>query len=102
MSEAVVVRYETRADAAAENQRLVQRVFRELNETTPPGLRYAAFRLADGVSFLHVVLVDGDDNPLARSAAFADFQRGAGDRMVNPPGRTDAEVVGSYRFFDQF
>jgi len=32
MSETVVVRYETRADAAVENQRLVQRVFLELEQ----------------------------------------------------------------------
>jgi hypothetical protein len=99
MSETVVVRYETRADAAAENQRLVERVFRELNEAAPPGLRYAAFRLADGVSFVHVALVGTDDNPLSRSAAFAEFQRGAADRMTGPPILTDATVVGSYRLF---
>jgi hypothetical protein len=102
MSEMVVVRYETRVDAAAENQRLVERVFLELNETAPPGLRYAAFRLADRVSFLHVVLREGEHNPLTQSAAFADFQRGLADRMVGPPVRTDAVPVGSYRFFDQF
>lgn len=99
MSETVVVRYETRVEAAAENQRLVERVFLELNEVAPAGLRYATFRLADGVSFVHVALVEGDDNPLSRSAAFAEFQRGAGDRMVGPPVRADAAVIGSYRFF---
>jgi hypothetical protein len=54
------------------------------------------------VSFLHLVLVGGEHNPLSRSAAFADFQRGAADRMVGPPVQTDALLVGSYRFFDQF
>jgi len=99
MSETVVVRYETRADAAVENQRLVQRVFLELEQAAPEGLRYAAFRLADGVSFVHVALIEGDDNPLARSAAFAEFQREAGERMIGPLIRADAAVVGSYRFF---
>lgn len=98
----VLVRYETRADAAAENQRLVERVFLELNETAPPGLRYAAFRLADGVSFLHVVLAEGTTTPLTRSTAFADFQRGLADRTVGPPVRTDATLVGSYGFINQF
>ena len=99
MSETVVVRYETRADAAVENQRLVQRVFLELEQAAPEGLRYAVFRLADGVSFVHVALIEGDDNPLARSAAFAEFQREAGERMIGPLIRADAAVVGSYRFF---
>jgi hypothetical protein len=99
MSETVVVRYETRAAAAAENQRLVERVFLELNEAGPPGLRYAAFRLGDGVSFVHVAVVEGDDDPLSRSTAFAEFQRRAGDRMVGRPVLQDAVLVGSYRFF---
>jgi hypothetical protein len=99
MSETVVVRYETRAGAAAENQRLVERVFLELAEAAPPGLRYAAFLLADGVSFVHVVVVEGDDNPLSRLAAFQEFQRGAADRMAGPPVSAGATVVGSYRFF---
>lgn len=99
MSGTFLVRYETHADAAAENQRLVEQVFRELNESAPPGLRYAAFRLADGVSFAHVALLETDDNPLSRSAAFAEFQRGAADRMVGPPVFTDATVIGSYLLF---
>ncbi|TQS21598.1 hypothetical protein [Microbispora sp. KK1-11] len=99
MSETVVVRYETRADAAAENQRLVERVFRELNETAPEGLRYAAFRLADGVGFVHVALIEGHDNPLRRSAAFAEFQHGAAGRMAVPPVSAGATLVGSYRLF---
>ena len=99
MSEAVVVRYETRADAAMENQRLVEQVFLELNESAPGGLRYATFRLADGVTFIHVALVEGDDNPLSGSAAFTEFQRGVGGRTAGPVTRADATVVGSYRFF---
>ncbi|WP_327034073.1 hypothetical protein [Micromonospora ureilytica] len=102
MSEMAVVRYETRADAAAENHRLVERVFLELNETAPQGLAYAAWRLADGVSFLHIVLREGEHNPLTRSAAFADFRRGLADRVVGPPVRTDAALVGSYRFSGLF
>ncbi|WP_185949780.1 hypothetical protein [Microbispora sp. KK1-11] len=54
------------------------------------------------MSFLYVVLVEGEHNPLSRLAAFADFQRGAADRMVGPPVQTDALLVGSYRFLNQF
>ncbi|MGW0810851.1 hypothetical protein [Nonomuraea sp. NPDC002799] len=99
MSETVVVRYETRAGAAAENRRLAERVFLELAEAAPQGLRYAAFLLADGVSFVHVVHVEGEDNPLSRLTAFQEFQRGAADRMAGPPESAGATVVGSYRFF---
>jgi hypothetical protein len=97
MSRIRIVRYRTRPEAAEENQRLVEKVFAELGAQDPGGLRYATFRLADGVSFVHVVVHEGDDDPLAGSAAFAAFQRGIGDRVAEPPKAEEATLVGSYR-----
>ncbi|SHL21553.1 hypothetical protein [Actinacidiphila paucisporea] len=99
MSNVAIVRYQTRPGAAAENQRLVEAVMAELNEQDPGGLRYAAFRLDDGVTFLHVAVTGDADSPLDGSAAFAAFQQGFADRLV--PGtrsRDTATAVGSYGF----
>lgn len=98
MSKTVVVRYETRPDAAQENQELVEKVFAELNATNPDGLRYASFLLADGVTFVHVAQVDGPENPLFQLSSFAEFQRQIGSRTVGPPDSSDATIVGSYGF----
>jgi hypothetical protein len=95
-----VVRYQTRPDAAGENQRLVEKVFAQLREDDPGGLRYATFRLADGVTFVHVAVTEGESNPLPELAAFQEFQRGIGDRVTDGPFPSEATVVGSYRFFD--
>jgi hypothetical protein len=97
MNKAVVVRYTTRPEAADENQRLIENVFAELGRNDPGGLRYATFRLQDGVTFVHMAVVDGDTNPLEKNAAFAEFQRGIGDRCVDRPVVSDATLVGSYR-----
>jgi hypothetical protein len=97
MSRAVIVRYTTRTDLAAENQRLVEKVFTELAADDPGGLRYAAFRLADGVSFVHIAIVEGQDNPLTRSEAFAEFSRHNETARLEPPTRTEATLLGSYR-----
>ena len=96
----VVVRYRTKPEAAEENQRLVERVFSELNAEEPGGLRYATFRLADGVTFVHVASIEAEDgvHPLSQSAAFAAFQQGIGERCDEPPMPQDATLVGSYRF----
>ena len=98
MGSTVIVRYTTRADAAEENQRLVEKVFAELAATEPDGLRYATFRLADGVSFVHVAMIDGDSNPLQQVAAFQEFTREIGQRCVEGPNAGPATMVGSYRF----
>lgn len=97
MSVAKVVRYTTKPEHADENEALIRKVFAELAEQDPGGIRYAAFRLEDGVSFVHVAIVEGDQNPLASSAAFGQFQSGIGERCAQGPVAADAGVVGSYR-----
>ena len=95
----IVVRYRPKPDRAHENQRLVEAVFAELSATDPGGIRYATLRLADG-TFVHVADIEGDTNPLAATAAFAEFQTEIADRceVGEGPNPQDATVVGSYGF----
>jgi hypothetical protein len=93
-----VIRYRAKPERADENERLIRDVFAELAVSQPAGLRYATFRLADGVSFIHVAVLDGDVNPLVDSPAFGTFQSNIGDRLVDGPDASDATVVSSYRF----
>jgi hypothetical protein len=96
MSMTKVIRYTTKPERAEENERLIRNVFAELARQNPEGLRYAAFRLDDGVSFLHVATFDGDANPLTASAAFGEFQAGVQDRCAEGPAPADATIIGSY------
>lgn len=98
MSRTVVVQYRTRPDTADENQRLVEQVYAQLAREDLGGLHYATFRLADGVSFIHISISDGEVNPLTQLSAFAEFQREVGERCVEPPQTSGASLVGSYRF----
>lgn len=97
MATAKVIRYKTTPESAEENERLVRGVYAELAERQPEGFRYATFRLDDGVSFVHVAIQDGEQNPLTTSVAFSDFQAGLKDRCVEGPVPADGKVVGSYR-----
>jgi hypothetical protein len=96
MSATRIIRYTTHAEDADENARLISAVFSALAGVKPDGLHYAAFRLEDGVSFMHVVTLDGDDNPLNAVPAFAEFQARIMDRVVAPPVTVFASVVGNY------
>jgi hypothetical protein len=98
MSNTMVIRYEMKADTAQENRRLIEQVYAELAETRPDGLRYTAFLLDDGVTFVHVVTTDDDENPLQKSPAFQEFQREFAQRVAAPPVASGATQVGSYRF----
>ena len=96
MSKTVIVRYRTRPEAAEENARLVEGVFAALADVDPGGFRYTTYRLADGVTFVHVALFEGTENPLATLPAFAEFQRELAQRCVEQPAPSEATVVGSY------
>ncbi|MDX6279032.1 MAG: hypothetical protein QOH03_103 [Kribbellaceae bacterium] len=87
-----VFRYQTKPEAAVENQRLIEKVFAELASAAPPDLTYASFRLADGVTFVHVV----DGEGLLDLAAFQEFQRALPERLTAELTRDEATRVGSY------
>jgi hypothetical protein len=91
-----VVRYRTKPEQAEQNASLVRAVFEELAADKPAGLRYATYRLSDGVTFVHVATIDGEENPLLSSPAFGRFQQEIADRCEEGPIALDATVVGSY------
>ena len=93
----VMVRYKVKPDRVEENEQLVRAVYDELAATRPAGLRYATFRLDDGVSFVHLASVEGEHNALAESEAFARFQADVRDRCEELPVVTELHEVGSYR-----
>jgi hypothetical protein len=95
----VMVRYTVKPGEAERNEELVRAVYRELHEQSPAGLRYATFRLDDGLSFVHLAEVEGEDNPLAQLPAFKVFTAGIGERCDEPPVTSSLAEVGSFRLF---
>ena len=97
MSKSLVVRYRTKPECAEENARLIGDVFAELAQTRPDGLSYRAYRLADGVGFVH----DGDAvgrieirwpaSPLSLRSSPA-----SRERCADGPAPSDATVLGSF------
>jgi hypothetical protein len=91
----VMVRYKVKPEHAAENEALVRAVYEELAQTQPDGLRYATYKLDDGVSFVHVAQSSGD--VLTEVTAFQRFQQNIRERCDEPPVVTELSEVGSYR-----
>jgi hypothetical protein len=94
-----VVRYQAKTERAADNQRLIEAVFAELDEREPEGFTYKVFLLEDGVSFIHVVIEHDIDHPDSLQAvpAFQAFVAGIADRCEVPPVATGATIIGGYR-----
>ena len=96
MSHATVVRYTTGKETADENERLIRAVFAQLAEQRPTGLSYSSIRLDDGVSFVHLAVVDTDDNPLVKLPAFQEFVSAIATRCVEGPVSANGTVIASY------
>lgn len=95
----VLVRYKVKPDRAAENESYIQAVFDQLRLEAPAGLRYASFKLDDGVSFVHLASIETNDgsNPLGALAAFQAFVSDIEERCEEPPVAVDLNEIGSYR-----
>jgi hypothetical protein len=93
----IMVRYRTSETHAGANETLVRAVFDELRACTPGGLRYASYRLADGVTFVHIATLETpNENPLLILPSFKAFQSQLKDRCVELPVVTELSAVDSY------
>jgi hypothetical protein len=91
----IMVRYKTKPEHADANASLVRAVFEELRRVAPAGLCYSSYRLADGVSFVHVAS-HAEPNPLRHLPAFEAFQAQIKQRVEAPPEITELVALGSY------
>jgi hypothetical protein len=96
MARQVQVQYKVKPEHVAEHEALIAAVFAELARTNPPGIRYGAYRRADGVSFVHVALVTAEKNPLDDIAAFKAFTEGIKARIEAPPEVSELTTVGAF------
>lgn len=96
-----MVSYTLKPELQSEHEALARAVFEALKASQPPGLRYATFRLGDGLSYIHLVSHQEADgaNALTSLAAFKAFSSGVKDRCASPPVRVELNEIGSYGFF---
>jgi hypothetical protein len=97
----VMVRYKVKPERVAENEALVRAVYDELDKAKPAGLRYATFRLDDGVGFVHIASIETDDgqSPLAEIEAFGRFTENIRERCDEQPVTAEISEIASFRFF---
>jgi hypothetical protein len=98
----VIVRYRVTPERVAENEALIKQVFEQLERERPAGVRYATFKLDDGVTFFHIASTQSTDNgnPLTALSAFKAFTANINARCEDPPVSVRLNEVGSYEFFN--
>jgi hypothetical protein len=96
MSMTRVIRYVTKPECAVENVSLIRAVFADLDAQKPEGVQYKSFRLEDGLTFVHVVTLTGEGNPLLASQAFQTFSSTVAERCTEGPTVLEATTLGDY------
>jgi quinol monooxygenase YgiN len=93
----IMVRYKTSSKETADtNAALVRAVFEELRVRAPGGIRYASYRMEDGVTFVHIATHEGSSEPLTSLPAFKEFQKELKGRCAEPPVVSELSPVGAY------
>ena len=93
-----IIRYKLKSDRVAENEERIKAVFRQIHDKKPAGVRYAVYKLADGVSFVHLISYETESahQNFISLPAFQEFQAQARDRFEELPLVSGAEEIGSY------
>lgn len=95
---AVRVLYKVKESFAEENAANIRRVMAALRANPVEGLSYAAFRLEDGQSFMHVAVAQDEPtrNRIAELPEFKAFQTALRESgPVEPPSPAELEIVGT-------
>ena len=96
MARRVMVHYKVKPERVEEHEALIRDVFAELVRTAPAGIRYGAFKRADGVSFVHFAFVAAEKNPLDAIAAFKVFGERIKERCDEPPQVVELTEIGAF------
>lgn len=94
---ATLIRAKIKDEHVADVENAAKTMFAAINEAHPAGVRYASYRLDDGVTYVIVLdIQEGIDNPLPSIAAFRAFQEDLKGWLAEPPTPEQLTAVGAY------
>ncbi|WP_369261026.1 hypothetical protein [Streptomyces sp. R35] len=93
----LMVRSTAKPESVGELEEALKKMFAAIERERPAGVRYASYRLPDGVTYVaQLELADGVENPLPAIAEFREFQAGLKDWLAGPPSAERFEIRGAY------
>jgi quinol monooxygenase YgiN len=95
----MMIRTEVKEDHVADVETAVQKMFAAIKEAEPRGVRYASSKLPDGVTFVVLLELEGEANPLGTIPEFTQFQENLKGWLAGPPTAEPLQVIGSYQLF---
>jgi hypothetical protein len=96
----LMVTSKVKEENAADAQAAVDKLIKALEQAQPAGVRYAAARLSDGVTFLAFLeLEPGQEHPLRTFPAYVELLENFQPWRAEPATAEHMTVLGSYRLF---
>ena len=100
---AVKVQYTVQAGYAETNKKNIQKVMDDLQALNNPGVRYSAFMMEDGKTFIHFAMYPDEETAaiVPNPASFQSFRQQLKDSKPEiPPKAEDLTLVGAaYEIF---
>ncbi len=100
---AIKVQYTVQAGYAETNKKNIQKVMADLQALNNPGVRYSAFALEDGKTFIHFAMYPDEETAaiVPNLASFQSFRQQLKDSKPEiPPKAEDLTLVGAaYEIF---
>jgi len=96
----MMVRAKIKVDSIDEIEAAGRKLFSAIDRERLQGIRYASFRLPDGVTYLNFLqLEDGIQNPLPALPEGKEFGEKLKSWLAEPVSSEPLAIIGSYRLF---
>ncbi len=96
----LMVTSKVKEENVADAQAAIDKLMQALEQAQPAGVRYAATRLSDGVTFLALLeLEPGQEHPLRTFPAYVKLLENFEPWRAEPATAEHMTVLGSYRLF---
>lgn len=95
----MMIHAKIKPDKVAKTEAGVKKLFAALEQAQLEGIHYASTKLADGTTFVILLGLDSELNPLDQLPEADEFQENLKDCLAEPPVVEPLEVLGSYKLF---
>jgi len=91
------ITYTVKPEKVDENIRLIQEVFKQLQNDKINGIKYTCYKVGDNV-FTHIVQFENDAANLAftNMSAFKEFRKAFNDRVIGKAVSNEVSEIGFY------
>lgn len=95
----IMIKAKIKEEQVSHVEAAAQMLFATLETVRPEGVHYASWKLKDSTTFIILLALEDESNPLGALPEFQKFQQDLKEMLAEPVEQEQLQVVGSYRVF---